>query len=110
MIRAEMFRSNGRFVGFHCEGHAKFDRAGRDIVCSAVSALTTAIANGITEVAKVQAGVSANGRDGTHFILAADIGGEDWDRAELLLQTLELGLRAIEREYPRNLKVTIREV
>ncbi len=110
MIRAAMLRSAGRLVGFDCVGHADFGEAGSDIVCSAVSALTTAIVNGVVEIAKVQAGASVDAFGGTHLILAADIGGEDWDRAELLLQTLELGLRSIAVRYPKNLKVSIKEV
>ena len=110
MIRAELFRSRGRLVGFDCRGHAQYDAPGRDIVCSAVSALTTAIANGIVEVANIQAGVSVDEDDGIHLILAKDTGGEDLDRAELLLKTLEQGLRSIADAYPKNLKVTIKEV
>ena len=105
-----MLRSDGRLVGFDCKGHADFGEAGEDIVCSAVSALTTAIVNGITEVAKIQAGVSVDETNGIHLILAEDTGADDLDRAELLLQTLELGLRSIQKEYPRNLKVSIKEV
>lgn len=110
MIRAQMICSSGRLVGFDCKGHAGFGEAGSDIVCSAVSALTTAIANGIVEVAKVQAGVSVDEKHGMHLILAEDTGGDELDRAELLLQTLELGLRSIELQYPKNLKVSIKEV
>ena len=110
MIRAEMLRSRGRLVGFHCVGHANFDEPGKDIVCSAVSALTTAIADGIVEVVKVQADVSMDESHGSHLILPADTGGEELDKAELLLKTLQQGLRAIEQEYPKNLKVCIKEV
>ncbi len=110
MIRAMMLRSNGRLVGFDCIGHAEFDDPGKDIVCSAVSALTTATANGIIEVAKVQAGVSVDETNGIHLILAEDTCQEGLDKAELLLKTLQLGLRSIEQAYPKNLKVCIKEV
>ena len=110
MIRAAMLRSKGRLVGFDCVGHAEFAEPGSDIVCSAVSALTTTIANGIVEIVSATAGVSIDEMDGIHLILAEDTGGEELDRAELLLQTLQLGLRSIEKEYPGYLKVIIREV
>ena len=53
MIRIVMLRRNGATLGFECSGHAGYAEAGSDIVCSAVSALTAATANGLTEAAKI---------------------------------------------------------
>lgn len=109
MIRITMARSNGRSVGFDCTGHAGFAEAGRDIVCSAVSALTQTAVLGITEIAKIPAGVSIDD-DGIRCILARDATETQCEQADLLLSSMEAGLIAIGRAHPHTLKITDREV
>ena len=50
MTTIALFSRDGGLVGFEAKGHSGHGEAGTDIVCSAVSALTTAAANGITEI------------------------------------------------------------
>ena len=109
MIRITMARSNGRSVGFDCTGHAGFAEEGKDIVCSAVSAVTQTAVIGITEIAKIPAGVSV-GDDGIRCILGADATETQCGQADLLLSSMEAGLVAIGKAYPHTLKITDREV
>ena len=109
MIRITMARSNGRNVGFDCTGHADFAEQGKDIVCSAVSALTQTAVLGITEIAKIPAGVSI-GDDGIRCILEADATVRQCEQADLLFSSMEAGLAAIGKAYPHTLKITDREV
>ena len=39
--------SLGRFTGFHVKGHAGYAEEGSDIVCSAISVLTTTCVNAL---------------------------------------------------------------
>jgi len=55
MINVKFKKVSGNLVSFKVNGHADFDEYNRDIVCSAVSVLTYAIINGITDVVKVNA-------------------------------------------------------
>ena len=78
-------------------------------MCSAVSALTAALANGITEIAGIPADVSDDGKTFRCRI------GEGLDAAELhdagiLFGTYECAVRAIRDEYPDYLKIYETEV
>ena len=47
MIKVVFYKSGGCFYGFRETGHSGFDDAGKDIVCSAVSAMTMLVINTI---------------------------------------------------------------
>ena len=47
MIKIRFFKRDGVFFGFRETGHAEYDDPGKDIVCSAVSAMTMLIINAI---------------------------------------------------------------
>ena len=110
MITVTLLRAGGRIQGFTCSGHAGYGTAGKDIVCSAVSALTQTCLIGLTQVANIQAGVSISETDGIACILEADMPEEQAQKAQLLLETLEAGLRSIDEAYPKTLKIRSREV
>ncbi len=105
MIRAEFYKDarDGRLIGFSCIGHAGFADSGRDIVCSAVSALTLSCVNSVTELTEDHATVSES--DGElSCMVDAPVGPE----SELLLRSLQLALTTIAEDYPRNVKVTVK--
>ncbi len=47
MVNITFYKRNGIYYKFVEEGHALFDEAGNDIVCSAISAMTMLVANSI---------------------------------------------------------------
>ena len=94
---------NGNIVSFTASGHASDDLiAGEDIYCAAVSALTQTACIGLEQVAKAQ--VKVRIRDG---FLSARISGEEAAResCRTVLQTLTLGLQALEDAYPEHLQI-----
>ena len=103
-------RSDGALTGYEVSGHAGYADAGADIVCAAVSALTQATLNGLRNVLK--APVMFDQDDGGAFMeanLTPEATEAQIQQAQLLLGTLLEGLRAIERDYPRNLRIIFRE-
>lgn len=109
MTTVEFFRSAGRIVGFEVSGHTGFDEPGKDILCSAVSALTQTTVMGIVEHLKLDAAFSVS--DGELYIMldryASD---DDISRAEILFETLNLGLSSIANDYGEYLNIIEREV
>jgi len=97
-------RSGGHVVRFAVRGHAGWAEYGHDIVCSAVSALTTAAANGLVQ----QAGMSRAVRQ-RHGELDCVVLGfpsdSEWNRADAILETMLAGIRSIAREYPGTILV-----
>lgn len=109
MTEVTLFRSEKRLVGYEVRYHTGFAQAGEDIVCSAISALTLASANGITEVLKLSMAIDV-GDAFLYCMLDKEIIGSDFDNAEIILNTMALGLRSIESEYSDFIKIIERGV
>ena len=103
-------RPDGALTGYRAEGHTGYAEAGSDIVCAAVSALTQTTLNGLKDVLKAPVMFDI---DDAAAILEARLTPEATEaqvqQAQLLLKTLLEGLRAIERSYPRNVRIFFEE-
>ena len=103
-------RSDGALIGYRANGHSGYAEAGADIVCAAISALTQTTLNGLKNVLK--APVMFDQDDDGAFIeaiLTPEASEDQLRQAQLLLVTLLEGLQAIQREYPRNLRIIFKE-
>jgi hypothetical protein len=94
MIRVTLRSQDGQITGFECTGHAGYAEAGSDIVCAAVSILTTTCANALETVAGVKPQVKAS--SGRMALSLPQGSGRD---AQVILQTLRQGLRDLADEY-----------
>lgn len=103
-------RSDGAWIGYRAEGHSGYAAAGADIVCAAVSALTQTALNGLANVLK--APVRFEQDDSRAFIeaeLTPEATEDQIQQAQFLLVTLLEGLQAIQRGYPRNVRIIFKE-
>ena len=103
-------RSDGALLGYRANGHSGYAGAGADIVCAAISALTQTTLNGLKNVLK--APVMFEIDDRRAFIeaeLTPEATEEQIAQAQLLLETLLQGLQAIQRGYPRNVRIIFKE-
>ena len=103
-------RSDGALTGYRAQGHTGFAEAGSDIVCAAISALTQSTLNGLQNVLKLPVMFDI---DDQAALLEARLTPEATEaqarQAQILLQTLLEGLQAIERSYPRNVRIFFEE-
>lgn len=103
-------RSDGALIGYQAEGHSGYADAGADIVCAAISALTQTTLNGLQNVLKAPI---KSGMDDDRAFIEAELTSEaspmQIERAQLLLVTLQEGLQAIQRDYPRNVRIIFKE-
>ena len=103
-------RPDGALMGYRAQGHTGYAEAGEDIVCAAVSALTQTTLNGLQNVLKAPVMFEI---DDEAAILEARLTPQATEAqvqaAQLLLETLLEGLRAIERSYPRNVRIICEE-
>ena len=103
-------RSDGALVGYRARGHTGFAAAGEDIVCAAISALTQTTLNGLQNVLK--APVAAEIDDQSALLeakMTPEANEKQLEQAQILLETLLQGLQAIERSYPRNVRIFFEE-
>jgi uncharacterized protein YsxB (DUF464 family) len=96
MIAVRFLEHGGRLYGYEAGGHAGYAPSGEDIVCAAVSALTQTALVGLLEVLKAPVEWSVDEKKGA---LSARI-GESSEGTELILRTLEAGLKNIAGQYP----------
>ena len=104
MTTVTLFYREEEPVGFMCKGHAGFARAGKDIVCAAVSVLSTTCANALQSVAGIEP--EAEVEDGYMKVMLPE-GCVNHD-AQVILRTFEQGVRDIEASYPKYIHITTR--
>lgn len=106
MISITILKNQQGYVGVECFGHAMYAKAGKDIVCAAVSILVINTINGIErftqdgiklEAKEPEKGLSRlRSKDNyIHFELQGDISSE----AKVLMDVLVLGLTEMNKQY-----------
>ncbi|MBR0536053.1 MAG: ribosomal-processing cysteine protease Prp [Clostridia bacterium] len=107
MIKAEFYHSKqGIPTGFNIKGHSGYAQAGADIVCASVSSAAYMAANTIIEImgVKADASVDENGEMTIH------IPEESATKTKDILLGLQLHLKELSKQYPKNVTITITEV
>ena len=100
--------SLGRLTGFRVKGHAGYAEEGSDIVCSAISALTTTCVNALESVAGVQAEVRG-GEDGfLEARLPQGLTDMQMHDAQVLMGALHQGLSDLADGYPQYIRLSVR--
>jgi len=103
-------RSDGALVGYCARGHSGYAEAGVDIVCAAVSALTQSTLNGLQNVLELPVDSRIDDRSALlEATFTTSITDNQLQQAQILLKTLLQGLQAIERSYPRNVRINFEE-
>ncbi|KGK91418.1 ribosomal protein [Desulfosporosinus sp. HMP52] len=87
----------GQIREFELSGHAGYAEEGQDIICAGVSALSIAAVNGLERFLTVAPKVEA--RDGYIFCQLIGEAEQDLEKAQLILQTMVLGIEQIQADY-----------
>ena len=102
-------RPTGEVAGFRAEGHANFRAVrSRDIVCSAVSALTQTAVNAMETVAGVP--VEPTLGDGLlELLLPGGLTAKQASACQIILRTVLQGLADIAETYPAQVRIRYEE-
>ena len=98
MIQITLYSQGDEITGFACTGHAGYAEYGSDIVCAAVSILTTTCVNALESVAGLKPTIKAS--SGNMKVTLPPGSGRD---AQVIFQTLRQGLRDLQAEYSQYL-------
>ena len=109
MTTVLFYVSGGKLAGFEVTGHTGYAENGSDIVCSAVSALTQTAILGLTELLKLPSAFEI-GDARLYFMLERGLSKKSEREAEILLETMRMGLCSIAETYGTYLKLTEKEV
>ncbi len=110
MIQVIVYHKEKQICGFEISGHAGYAKKGADIVCSAVSVLTLNTINAIENFTEIPYQVDADEKNGGYLKVLFPLEGLADHDVQLLLQTMEMGLLAIEAEYQKYLTFIHKEV
>ncbi len=96
--------TKGKIIQFEGAGHADFAKSGEDIVCAAVSSLLQSTIKGLEEYVQVNLEISKE--KGHLKVRIKEIKQESIQLlTDAIVETLVLGLKAIEREYKKYMKL-----
>lgn len=94
MTKITFLMKDGLFTGFEACGHASFDVSGKDVVCAAISVLTTNTVNALSEINHEE--LSVNTYEG---VMTVKMKSNYEKSSQTLFQALELGLIGISKKY-----------
>ncbi|MCM1309018.1 MAG: ribosomal-processing cysteine protease Prp [Butyrivibrio sp.] len=106
MTNIVFYRKAGQLIGFQSKGHAGYGVRGTDVVCASVSALIINTVNSVEKLTRDKCDSRINDRKA---IIDFEIDGEAGPQSELLLKSLELGLKEISAAYPGNVLIKYRD-
>jgi len=99
MITVTFNKETGGIRSVEVTGHGNYGDSGEDIVCAGISILTITILNGLTEIVGVTDMKREVAEGYTSFTIPPLMDPMMQDRANVLLETYELGVRATESAY-----------
>ena len=111
MTRCTLFvDSASRITGFSIKGHSGYAEEGSDIVCAGISALVITTENALYQLLKLSP-TERGGEDGfLEVLLPEKMTDAQLHDAQLLMNTLHIGLENIAQAYPDYVRLTVRKV
>lgn len=99
MIEVNYLENNSVISKLEISGHANFDKKGKDIVCSAVSAIGVGGINALTNIDKIEVVIKEG------YILVNGNGLNN-EYNQIVLKTMLTQLKTIEKSYSKYIKVS----
>ena len=101
MIVTEIYkRADGKIIGFSLDGHSNQAKHGYDIYCSAASMISSSVFVCLRDFLKRDFFW-----DAAHGRLTVKLKDDPDDLTEVAFQTLLLGMREVEKQVPKIVKV-----
>ena len=107
MTTITIYKSNNVYRRFTCKGHSGYASSGKDIVCASVSILVFNAINSLDEIADQNFDLTED--ESTGYIdcrLDSNVN----EKTVILLDSMVLGLKAIEEQYGKYLRLKFEEV
>ena len=113
MITIDLVKSKENICRFKVSGHGEFDDSGKDIVCSAVSAVVYGALGALGDLCNMRDYTDVDEGKKSDYImfeLPANASLKDGETAQIILETMRIGLKQIEMVYDEYVKINEREV
>lgn len=111
MTRVTILKHGDNIVEFSCEGHTGYAEYGEDIVCASVSSIVQGCGLGLTEVLGLKCEIVQDDDKGIYKLrLPKGLSDDDMSKAQVLLATMSLSIKDLEKGYPSNIKVEVKKL
>ncbi len=106
MIVVKFKKKDNLYMSFEIKGHANSGKYGEDVVCAAISSVSTMTLNGILEVLNLE--IKYKYEEGYIY---CDLNNHV-NNLELqnLIKIMYLFIESVANEYPKNVKIDLEEV
>jgi len=106
MTQVKITRKKNKIVALACDGHTDYGEEGEDIVCAALSSIVQTAVLGILQVAKIPAEYKVDHKKALLSLKLPDnMLVEDRINADMILETMFLGIADLQSEYGRFIKL-----
>jgi len=106
MIKVNFLIKDSEYIGLEVSGHAFFDEHGKDIVCAGVSALATTGYNSLVHhIGEEKVNLDLNESKGYLKYGLTEGTEEDYEIAQVILKTIEIGIDSIAQAYTGHVTV-----
>lgn len=102
MTTATITRSGGSIIGYEIKGHTGYAEEGSDIVCAAISAIAQTALGGLTDVVGIRPKYEISENPA---LLRVAIPDGAPDSAQVILETMLVGLSSIQITHPEHLRI-----
>ena len=110
MTRAVLYKdAQGRFTGFSVKGHSGYAEEGSDIICAAISILTTTCVNALESLLGVRVHPRTDEASGLLRFTLPETEGKTAEGVQLLMGALGQGLKDLAESYPGYVTFEIEE-
>ena len=111
MTKVVITKRGDDIVEFLCEGHTGYAEYGSDIVCASVSSIVQSCGLGLTKVLNLKCKIVKRDEEGIYTLrLPKGLTSDDMAKAQVLLATMFLSLKDLEKGYPSNIKVEVKKL
>lgn len=104
MVEIKILYKGKKIKGFKIQGHAGYAEEGEDIYCAGVSAISQTALIGLLNHLSSKPKYSIE-KGWLELELPDILSQEDRKKANLILSTMEAGLRSLQESYPQYIKV-----
>ena len=114
MTTIKIFRNQNRdIVRYEVSGHVDFDEHGRDILCAAVSVLSQTSILALEKVCRIkQSDLELCVDEQSGYLMASlskKLQGEERKCANIVLESMVVGMEDLAKQYPKYIKITREE-
>ena len=105
MINVSVYKKNSQIVTLEVVGHSGYAESGKDIVCSAVSAISETAALGLEKVLNLAANIVVDEKTPLLKIDLSALSASEIKKAQTIMQTAYLGLKEVASGYKKYIKI-----